>query len=112
MTLGETILKELESEAPATRKSLERIPDTLFSWKPHEKSMEMGYLGLIIAEILRWLTTMIEQGEINFGSFKHVEAKTSADLVKQFDSNMKHAQEILSSVSDEKIMGPFALKRG
>src|SRR6185312_853767 len=52
------------------------------------------------------------QGEINFGTFKHEQPKSSADLVRQFDDNMKHAHEVLSAVSDEKLAGPFVLKRG
>ena len=40
--LREWFLKELESEAAATRRCLERIPENLSKWKPHEKSMEIG----------------------------------------------------------------------
>jgi len=47
-------LKELEAEAGASRKCLERIPENLFDWKPHEKSMTMGYLALLVAEIPKW----------------------------------------------------------
>lgn len=43
--------KELEAESPSTLKCLERIPPELFGWKPHEKSMELGYLALLVAEI-------------------------------------------------------------
>jgi hypothetical protein len=35
---------EFEAEIPATRKCVERIPENLFAWKPHEKSMNLGYL--------------------------------------------------------------------
>ncbi|MEJ7680837.1 MAG: hypothetical protein WKG06_23890 [Segetibacter sp.] len=31
------LLKEMEQEAAATRKMLERVPADKFSWKPHEK---------------------------------------------------------------------------
>lgn len=105
-------LKELEAEAPASRKCLERIPDNLFTWKPHEKSMEMGYLALIIAEIPRWISTMVEAGEINFGTFKHVQPKTAADLVKQFDEGLEHARKVLQTASDETLAEPFYLKGG
>lgn len=47
-TLGAAFLKELEAEAAATRKCLEKIPETLFGWNPHEKSMAMGYLALLV----------------------------------------------------------------
>ena len=40
-TLGAMFIKELKAEAPASRKCLERIPGSLFDWKPHDKSMPM-----------------------------------------------------------------------
>src|ERR1700722_10286422 len=104
------LLKELEVEAPASRKCLERIPGELFSWKPHEKSMKMGYLALIVAEIPRWIATMVEVGEINFGTFKHIEAKTADDLVKQFDEGMESVRKILGAATDEMLAEPFYLK--
>lgn len=52
--------KELEAEVPSTLKCLERIPLELSSWKPHEKSMEFGYLALLVAEIPLWITHIIK----------------------------------------------------
>src|SRR5690606_22396652 len=68
---SEAFAKELEAEVTATRKCLERIPDHLFDWKPHEKSMTMGYLALLVAEIPKWITHMIEKPEIDFARFEH-----------------------------------------
>jgi len=106
------LLKELEAEAPATRKCLERIPGNLFDWKPHEKSMLMGYLALIVAEVPRWVSTAIEVGDINFGTFKHNQPKDAEGLVAEFDKNMEHAREVLGKVSDEELAGTFSLKAG
>lgn len=35
-------LQLLEREAAANRRVLERVPEGRNSWKPHERSMEMG----------------------------------------------------------------------
>ena len=110
--LTSAFLKELKDEAAASRKCLERVPENLFKWKPHEKSMEMGYLALIVAEVPRWISTAIEVGDINFGTFKHEPAKNAADLVKEFDVNMKHAEEVLQKTSDEDLDGMFTLGSG
>jgi len=37
----ETILAEMDQEAQATRKALERVPADKLGWKPHEKSMSL-----------------------------------------------------------------------
>ena len=110
-TFGQRILNELESEANATRKCLERIPVSKFDWKPHEKSMQLGYLALLVAEIPKWISTMVEKPEIDFATFEHFQAKTTAELVKHFDENMEKARKALQNVPDEALTEPFHLKR-
>ncbi len=109
-TFGKEFLKELDSETISSRKCLERIPERLFGWKPHEKSMTMGYLALLVAEIPKWITYVIEKGEIDFATFPHVQPETTADLVKHFDENIKGAREALDKVTDESLNEPFSLK--
>jgi uncharacterized damage-inducible protein DinB len=104
------ILKELETEAAATRKCLEAIPENLFDWKPHERSMNLGYLSLIVAEIPKWISVMIEDSEIDFATFEHFQAKTTAELVNNFDENLAGAKNALQNVSDEIFDEPFHLK--
>ena len=111
-TFGKEYLKELEGEINSSRKCLERIPEDLFGWKPHERSMTMGYLALLVAEIPLWITNIIEQGDINFQTFKHKEVKNAADLVNHFDENIKDARTALENVSDDALMELFYLKNG
>ena len=73
--LAQQFLEELEAEIPSTQKCLERIPPELFGWKPHEKSMELGYLTLLVAEIPLWIAHIARDPEIDFATFKHIEAK-------------------------------------
>lgn len=108
--LGTAFLKELEAEAGASRKCLERIPESLFGWKPHEKSMTMGYLALLVAEIPKWIQYMVEESEIDFATFKHFEPKSTAELVNHFDENLQSARKALQSVSDESLAELFYLK--
>ena len=42
MKLTDLFLADLERETPATRRTLERVPDGLYEWKPLEKSMATG----------------------------------------------------------------------
>jgi uncharacterized damage-inducible protein DinB len=109
-TLGAAFLKELEAEAASTRKCLERIPEALFGWKPHEKSMAMGYLALLVAEIPKWITYMVEKGDIDFATFEHFQPKTTAELVNHFDENLKDARNALRHVSNEALAKTFSLK--
>ena len=109
-TFSEAFVKELEAEVTATRKCLERIPESLFDWKPHEKSMTMGYLALLVAEIPKWITHMIEKSEIDFASFEHFKPTNAAELVAHFDENVKGAKKALSLIKEGELAEPFSLK--
>jgi hypothetical protein len=45
MKITELLLDELDREAVGIRKTLERVPEGRNDWKPHEKSMLLGYLA-------------------------------------------------------------------
>src|SRR6476660_6961040 len=55
MKVTELLLAELDREAVGIRKTLERVPEGKNDWKPHEKSMPLGYLATIVATIPGWL---------------------------------------------------------
>jgi uncharacterized damage-inducible protein DinB len=107
---GKEYLNELEAETRATRSCLERIPETLYDWKPHEKSMNMGYLVLLVAEIPKWITYIIEASEIDLATFPHFQLKKTADLVIHYDENIEGAKKALQKVSDKELSGNFSLK--
>ncbi|HTH93066.1 MAG TPA: DinB family protein [Candidatus Paceibacterota bacterium] len=110
--MGKEYLEELENELRASRACLERIPGELFEYKPHERSMQMGYLASIIAEIPRWIAVSVTDGVIDFQTFNHPKLETTEALVKYFDDNMELARAALGTVSDETLAGAFTLKNG
>jgi uncharacterized damage-inducible protein DinB len=109
---GQQFLKELETEIIATRKCLERIDEKLFNYKPHEKSMLMGYLSVIVAEVPKWITITIEKGEIDFATWERYSLTTNDDLLKYFDKNIESAKNALQNTTDEALEEMFYLKMG
>lgn len=107
---AQAFAKELEMEATATQKCLERIPETLFGYKPHEKSMVLGYLAQLVAEIPLWISYMITNGDIDFVTFPHAKINTTQDLVDHFKENVAGAYESLGQVKDGDLDAPFSLK--
>ncbi len=107
---AQSFLQELNAEYRATRTCLERIPETLYEYKPHPKSMNMGYLTFLVAEIPLWIKYMIVEGEIDFATFKHMSPGTTADLVAHFEDNIKAAREALQATTDEALEENFSLK--
>jgi uncharacterized damage-inducible protein DinB len=110
-TLSEWFLKELDAEVNSSRRCLEKIPEKLFDWKPHEKSMALGYLSLLVAEIPKWIDHAIRISEIDFATFSHFQPKNTAELVRHFDENVRSAREALQKVGDTEFSKPFFLKR-
>src|SRR5690606_3214915 len=110
ISLGTEYLKELEAEVPATRKCLERIPQSTYDWKPHEKSMQMGYLTLLVADIPRWISFGIEEGVVDFASYPQFQLSTTEALLKHFDSNIEKTKAALKTVKNERLEDTFYLK--
>lgn len=110
-SMGNFFLKELEAETLSTRKCLERIPLKLYDYKPHETSMAMGYLTLLVAEMPNWISRMILDSEIDLATYGRFEPKDTEDLVAHFDKNIEGAKKALVEVSDETLADTFSLKR-
>jgi len=49
LKLTDLFLAQLEQEAAQTRRVLERVPEGKNDWKPHPKSMPLGYLAALTA---------------------------------------------------------------
>jgi len=107
---AQAYLQELIAEHKATRKCLEAISETLFEYKPHPKSMTMGYLALLVAEIPLWIRHMIIDSEIDFVTFKHFSPKSTEELVAHYDENIEAAKQALQNTTDEELQLPFSLK--
>ncbi|MES3017657.1 MAG: DinB family protein [Bacteroidota bacterium] len=105
-------IKELDIEFASTLKCVERFNMDLFSWKPHEKSMEMGYLTCLVAEIPLWIAHIVTDGVIDFLTFKHMEPKSIDELVQNFKDNVTAAKKALSAVEEGTLEERFILKRG
>jgi uncharacterized damage-inducible protein DinB len=110
VTFVEGFIRELELEVAATRKCLERIPPKLFDFKPHERSMNLGYLTLLVAEIPSWIILMVNGNELDFATYSHKEAKTAEEMVKNFDDNVAGAKAALQTVTNGSLSGKFDLK--
>src|SRR5687768_6543345 len=106
----QSFLNELNSEYKATRACLEKIPETLFDYKPHPKSMNIGYLALLVAEIPLWIKHMVTDGEIDFVTFKHFSLTDTAALLNHFEENMEAARNALRDTNDDRLTEPFTLK--
>jgi len=114
MKMTEMFIEELKHEAVGTRKTLERVPEGRSDWKPHEKSMPLGYLASLVAAMPGWIDAMINRDELDFAPVgenhdKPKEWKTRAELLAKFDENLAKALAALESTTDEHLMTNWRL---
>jgi uncharacterized damage-inducible protein DinB len=109
MKLTDLFLAELEQEAAATRRVLERVPDGRYDWRPHEKSMTLGYLAELVARLPSWPVFMIKQDEFDLTTDKPQPLRTSRELVQALDEGVAAAREALANTTDEHLLKPWRL---
>lgn len=103
--------QEIRDEYKATKKCLERIPDSLYSYKPHPRSMEMGYLTLLVAEIPLWIYLTIKTGEIDFATYQHFQLSTNDRMLEHFEDSYQKALDILQTTTADEMEQTFSLKQ-
>jgi uncharacterized damage-inducible protein DinB len=114
MTMNEMFLDQLEAEAGRTRRALERVPEGLNDWKPHQKSMPFGSLATLVAGMPSWLPMIIHQDELDLSppggsNYRPPVLRTSAELVQSLDKGVAAAREALGGATEELLMKPWKL---
>ena len=117
MSLGATMLPEFDQEMAKTRTTLERIPDELFDWKPHEKSFSFMQMANHLARMPEWgaATLQTESMDIDPEKGEFVPpppAETTAEILAAFDESVGQFRTVLSECSDEALMTPWTLLNG
>jgi uncharacterized damage-inducible protein DinB len=117
MELKRYLLAQLESEAALTRKAVARVPEGHNDFKPHPKSMPLGYLAALVASMTGWITLMIERDELNLDDaasqgFRPRVAEKNEELIAMLDSAVASARRSLESTTDEHLLTKWAFKIG
>src|SRR5689334_15841139 len=101
--INQTIIPELQHDAAMTRKMLEKVPFEQFSWKPHEKSTELGRLSIHIAELPGWIAMTINTSELDLNAmnYKPTQVSSTEKLVQLHDQKVQQSLEALKDVTDE-----------
>jgi uncharacterized damage-inducible protein DinB len=110
--IHELLLAELEREAVSTRRLLERVPEGKNDWKPHAKSMPLGYLAALVATMPGWIAAMIEADQLDInadGEHKTRSVETNRELLERFDHALEQGKRALAATDDEHLMTTWKL---
>jgi uncharacterized damage-inducible protein DinB len=117
MRLSDLLVQEFDVENRYTRKTLERVPLEKGAWKPHDKSMTLGWLATFLALAPGWVKPLIELDRFDpsgpdkpSGDVKV--ATTTHELLELFDRTTAEARKAIAGASDEHLMEPWTLAMG
>ena len=114
MTVTEMFLAQFDDEVKRTRRTLERVPEGKDDWKPHDKSMALGRLAMVVAQMPSWFALIINQDELDLnppggGKFEQKPLRTPSELVKALDEGAAQGRKALADTNAEHLQKPWRL---
>ena len=104
-SIVELLLKEYDIEMAGTRKALAQVPDGKNDWKPHEKSMQMGYLSTLTATMPGWIVSIVQQPYLDLAAGgKPENPATNKDLLGMFDKAQAAGRKALEGTNDKHLL--------
>ena len=108
MGLREFFLWQLDHEAATSRKVIERVPEGRNSWKPHERSMELGHLAALVAAMPGWVEIMINRRELNLcepdvGVLHNKPVNTRAELLTILGEGLAKSRKALEETTEDHL---------
>jgi uncharacterized damage-inducible protein DinB len=117
MKITEVFLDQFDDEVKRTRRTLEKVPEGKDDWKPHDKSMPLGRLAGLVAQMPMWFALVINQDELDLnppggGKVEQKPMRTPAELVKALDDGAAQGRKALEGASEEHLQKPWRLLVG
>lgn len=117
MAISEALLPEFDHEMANARRTLERVPDEKFDWKPHPKSMSLGQLAAHIALLTSWGKVTLDTPNFDVNPpggqrFQPPALKSRAEILAFFDKSVPETRAAIAAASDEALLKPWSLLNG
>jgi len=114
MRIVDSLLPEFDQETAHTRRTLERVPEDKFDWKPHAKSGSMIKLASHLATLPSWTVETMGKDSIDIapGGAPPTPpplAKSRQELLDTFDAKVREARAALVQASDQQMLAPWTL---
>lgn len=112
MKMIDALLAEMDQEAQATARVLERVPQSKLSWKPHPKSMSLGQLALHVATVPAIVAELAAKDISTPSSFVQAEATSTEELVPALRASTARARQLLGHLDDHAMTSTWKLMNG
>jgi uncharacterized damage-inducible protein DinB len=113
MALIDGFVKELEEEAIATRRVLERVPDNQLAWRPHQKARTLGELALHVATVPGGVAELVASpSPAQAPQFTDPSPRTASDLIPALEESITKAKAALARLDDAAVLATWRLMQG
>jgi uncharacterized damage-inducible protein DinB len=117
MNFIDLLVSEFDREVKRSRRALEAVPENKRSWKPHDKSMEFGYLTDMVATIPSWLTMIVKQDELDVAPKdgkrpERPQPKNSVEYVAALEKSAGEARAALKEATEAHLQTHWKLLAG
>ena len=114
MAMAQALLPEFDLEMAGVRKTLERVPEDKFDWRPHPKSATMGRLASHLATLPTMAVRVIQKDSHEIAPGGQPPAgppklATRQEVVETFDKNRDAARAVIAGASDEHLTKTWTL---
>jgi uncharacterized damage-inducible protein DinB len=104
------LVQELEQEAQATRRVLERVPSDKLQWRPHPKSMSLGQLAMHIANLPGAIAELSTRSSFDVTTpIPLPEASSKDQILETFEDSLKRATTLLRRMSDADLSSAWRM---
>lgn len=108
-SIAQSLLVELETQAPITRRYLERLPEDKLTWKPHERSMTAGQLAYHLAFVPGGVARAVRNNPVQVPDFKFPQPASREEILKTFDESIAAVRELLPQFDDAAMQDTWRL---
>ena len=114
MKLTELFIEDIQRDAEASRKVLERVPLGKDHWKPHDKSMELGPLVYMVTVMIEWVDFILTLDELdvapkNGGKFSMPDLSSTPKILEAHAAAVQKAVNALKKTTDDHLQTHWKL---
>lgn len=114
-SIAALLLADFDRETLSTRRALEQVPEGMNSFKPHEKSMELGYLAGLVATMPAWVASMVNDEGLDFvkpGKYRTRPYDSRRELLEAFEQATADGRSALAATSDAHLQTTWKMFAG